>query len=156
MEISFYPDGAIKINDARIIYRNFSGVPSEYNRNGERNFCVVIPTTDIANALVEAGWNVRSKPPKEEGEEPLRFLPVKLKFNAYGPGVQLITRGITRQLDEETIGCLDDIRIDHCNMDLRPYHWTKGGRSGISAWLAGIRVVQAVDQYRYGPGYEGD
>lgn len=156
MKISFYPNGAIKMDDARIIYRNFSGAPSQYNRAGDRNFCVVIPTEEMARELTEAGWNVKSKPPREAGEDPLRYLPVKIKFNANGPGVQLVTGNITRQLEEPEVGLLDDIRIDHANMDIRPYDYEVNGRSGRAAYLIGIRVYQGVDQYRYGPGYEGE
>lgn len=156
MNVSFYSNGAIKIDDARIIYRNFAGAPSQYNRAGDRSFCVVIPTAEMADKLVTEGWNVKSKPPREAGEDPLRYMTVKVKFNANGPGVQLVSGDVIRQLNEENVGLLDDIRIDHVNMDIRPYEWNVNGKVGKTAYLIGIRVYQGVDQYRYGPGYEGE
>ena len=91
MEITFAPKGILQIDDARIIYRNFSGAPSKFNREGDRNFAVVIPDQEMADRLVEEGWNIKIKPPREDGDEPFMFLPVKVKFNDHGPHVYLIT-----------------------------------------------------------------
>ena len=81
MNVTFAPRGILQIDDARIIYRNFSGKGSQYNREGDRNFAVVIPNTEIADALVEAGWNVKIKAPRDDDDTPFMYLPVKVKFN---------------------------------------------------------------------------
>ena len=80
MELTFAPKGILQIDDAKIVYRNFRGEGSKYNREGDRNFSLVIPNREIADRLIEDGWNVKVKPSVNEGEDEFITLPVKVKF----------------------------------------------------------------------------
>ena len=40
----------IEINNAKIIFKNFSGKPGVYNKEGDRNFCLLLPD-DAAGCL---------------------------------------------------------------------------------------------------------
>ena len=66
MNITFAPRGILQIDDARIIHRNFSGIGSKFNREGDRNFSIIIEDEEQANALIDEGWNVKIKAPKDE------------------------------------------------------------------------------------------
>ena len=150
MKINFAARGIVQIDDARIIYRNFAGAPSKFNREGDRNFAVVIEDQDIAEALTEKGWNVKIKPPREEGDEPFMFLPVKVKFNDRGPKVYLQNSlgGRNRvTLDEDTVGILDNVDITNVDLDIRPYDWDVQGKTGRTAYLQSICVTQEVDRF---------
>lgn len=150
MKINFATRGVVQIDDARIIYRNFAGAPSKFNREGDRNFAVVIEDQDIAEALTEKGWNVKIKPPREEGDEPFMFLPVKVKFNDRGPKVYLQNSlgGRNRvTLDEDTVGILDNVDIINVDLDIRPYDWDVQGKTGRTAYLQSICVTQEVDRF---------
>ena len=147
MKLCFGPKGILQIDEARIIYRNFSGAPSKFNREGDRNFAVVINDEEIKDALIEEGWNVKIKAPREEGDEPFMYLPVKAKFNERGPKVYLKSGKATNRLDEESIDCLDHVDIVSVDMDIRPYDWEVQGKTGRTAYLQSIWVTQEVDRF---------
>ena len=137
----------LQIEDARIIFRNFRGEGSKYNREGDRNFAVVVPNDDIKDILVEAGWPVKIKPPREDGEEPFMYMPVKVKFNNRGPAAYINSGGSVTKLNEDTIDMLDEIDIASVNMDIRPYDWEVNGSTGRSAYLQAIDVIQNIDRF---------
>ena len=147
MELTFAPRDILQIDGARIVYRNFSGTGSKFNREGDRNFAVVIPDQDVVDELVNRGWNVKIKPPRDEDDTPFMFLPVKIKFNERGPKVYLQSGDKTIELDEESIDCLDDVDILSVDLDIRPYDWEVNGKQGRTAYLQSIHVVQEVDRF---------
>ena len=147
MKITFAPKNIVQIDDARIIYRNFSGAPSQFNREGDRNFAVVIPDQEIADALIEQGWNVKIKPPRDDQDTPFMFLSVKIKFNDRGPNVYLKTGHALNKLTEETVGMLDDVDIVSVDLDIRPYDWEINGKTGRTAYLHSMQVTQQIDRF---------
>lgn len=147
MELTFAPKGILQIDDARIIFRNFSGEAGPYNREGDRNFALVIPNKEIADALVDKGWNVKVKDPMEEGDDPFMYMSVKIKFNGRGPNIYLRTGERSNRLNEKTVGILDDIGIISVNMDIRPYDWEVNGKTGRSAYLQSMEVIQEIDRF---------
>lgn len=147
MNITYAPRGVLQIDDARIVYRNFSGAPSKFNREGDRNFAWVIPTLDLAEQLQKDGWNVKIKEPREPGDDYFCTLAVKVKFNDRGPKVYLKTGNSAVTLTEETVDCLDHIDIAAIDMDLRPYDWNVNGKEGRSAYLQSMMVTQEVDRF---------
>lgn len=146
MKINFRGN-ILEIEDARIIYRNFAGVGSKFNREGDRNFAVIIPDEETKEILVENGWNVKIKPPRDEYEEPFMFLPVKIKFNSRGPGAYVVSGDSVTRLTEDTIEMLDEIDIASVDMDIRPYDWDVNGKTGRSAYLQAINVIQNIDRF---------
>lgn len=147
MNITFAPRGILQIDDARIIYRNFTGIGSKFNREGDRNFAVVIDDRDLAGTLIEEGWNVKIKPPRDEDEDPFMYLPVKIKFNDRGPNVYLKTGSAINKLDEESIGCIDNVNILEVDLDIRPYDWSINGKEGRTAYLQSMHVTQEIDRF---------
>ena len=147
MHITFAPNNILQIDDARIIFRNFSGAPSKFNREGDRNFAVIIPEQEIADALIAEGWNVKIKPPREDGDTPFMYLPVKIKFKDRGPRVYLKSGSNIIRLDEESVSCLDNVDIISVDLDIRPYDWNVNGMEGRTAYLQSIQVTQEIDRF---------
>mgnify|MGYP001757979022 FL=1 len=80
-------NNTLTLEDARILFRNFKGVEGQYNREGDRNFAVVIDDPKIAKQLEEDGWNVKYLKPREEDEEPTPYLQVTVAFKGRPPSV---------------------------------------------------------------------
>lgn len=137
----------LQFDDVRIVYRNFQGRGDKYNREGDRNFCIVIPDADEANRLVESGWNVKIKPPRNEGDDPFHFLPVNVKYGKYPPKIYLDSGFNMVLLDEFSVGCLDDIDIISVDVDVSAYDWEVNGREGRTAYVQAMRVVQRLDRF---------
>ena len=144
MNICFAPKNIMQIDDARIIFKNFEGRGDKFNREGDRNFSLLIEDPNTADALKREGWNVKIK---ENEDDVFMRLPVKVKFTDYGPNVYLLSGGRRVKLDEESIGMLDQIEIESVDMDLRPYDWDVNGRTGRTAYLQSMEVVQRIDRF---------
>ena len=165
MEIKFiepnraFPSGYLEINDARITWKNFTGRGDRFNREGDRNFHLVIPDQEIADAMLNDknqygdGWNVKIKPAREEGEPPFMFLKIKVKFGVRPPAVYLKTGDSMVRLDEDTIGCLDDVDIASVDLDIRPYDDVVSGRPFRSAYLQSMCVTQDFSRDRFASQY---
>lgn len=147
MNVTFAPKNIMQIDNARIIFKNFEGRGDKFNREGDRNFSLLIEDPDTADAMAKKGWNVKIKEGRDEDEGPFMRLPIKVKFTDYGPRVYLNSAGNVTELDEESIACLDNIDIESVDMDIRPYDWDVNGRTGRTAYLQSMEVVQRIDRF---------
>ena len=147
MNINIGPRGTLEIDNARIIFRNLEGRGGLYNREGDRNFALVVPDEDARDALIEQGYNVKTKAPRDEDEEPLMYLTIKVKPNGRGPRIYLVSGRSKRELPEESWGLIDQISIANVSLDIHAYDWNVNGKSGRSAYLAAMEVTQNIDRF---------
>lgn len=150
MQLTFGPNGTLIVDDARIAYRNFEGRAFKFNREGDRNFALILPDQDTVDTLIAdrneygAAWNVKVTPSRDEGDVPFMFLPVKVKFNEWGPKVYLKSGDSVLQLDEETVSMLDDIEISSVDMEIAPSDSIVNGKPYRAAYLRSIWVTQYI------------
>lgn len=143
-------NNTIVIEDARLMYTNFSGNEAQYNPKGNRNFCVIIPDPEIALKLKQDGWNVRPSTPRDPDDEPFYFLKVKINYNfSRPPKIVMVTeRGNMTILGEDTINLLDSADIVKADLEINPSYYKKNdGSRGISAYLKTLYVTIAEDRF---------
>ena len=151
MKVTILDNGVLQLDNCRIRFRNFSGRQTDYNREGDRNFELVIPDMDMAELLQNekneygVGWNIRIK--ENEDGNPYIGMKVKVKFNDWSPKIFVRSGTARRKLTEETVSELDNINISHIDMDIRPYDGVANGKPFRSAYLNAMEVVQNIDRF---------
>lgn len=133
-----------------VMFRNFSGRKTDFNEEGDRNFCVAINDVEVANEMNEEGWNIKILEAREEGGLPTHFIKVNVRMDSmYPPQVHLVSGNNIIDLDEESISLLDTVDIKSADVIFRPFTWedrrTKEIR--ISAYLEELWIVQEENKY---------
>lgn len=133
------------VEDATIIFRNFAGKEGQYNREGDRNFAVIL-TEDVAERMLKDGWHVRYLEAREEGDVDTPYISVAVNFKNRPPRVVLLTTSGTRtQLDENSVEVLDWADIQTADLIARGYDWAVGDKSGTKAYLQSLFVTIEED-----------
>jgi len=133
------------VEDARLIFRNFSGKEGQYNREGDRNFAVVLDDV-TAERMLKDGWNVKYLEAREEDEAPTPYISVTVNFNNRPPRIVMITSTARTHLNEDAVAVLDWADIRTCDLIARAYEWTVNGKSGIKAYLQSMFVTIEEDE----------
>lgn len=137
----------IAIEDAQIIFRNFAGAESQYNRAGNRNFNVIIDDPDMAQKLIEDGWNIKQLKPRDDEEMPKYRLEVSVAFGNFPPNIFMVTKHNKTKLDEESVAALDYAELKTVDLVIRPYQWDVNGKQGIKAYLKTGYFVVEEDEF---------
>ena len=132
------------VEDAQIIFRNFAGKESQFNREGDRNFAVILDDV-AARKMLEDGWNVRYLEAREEGEEPAPYISVAVNFKNRPPRVVLLTSTSRTQLNEDSVEVLDWADIQTADLIANGYDWIVGDKSGTKAYLQSLFVTIEED-----------
>jgi len=136
---------SFRIDDAQIVFRNFAGKEGQYNREGDRNFCVILPP-DVGDQMLGDGWNVRYLEAREEGDERTPYISVSVNFNNRPPRVVMLTSTTRTQLSEESVEILDWADVKKADLIARGYDWTVNGKSGTKAYLQSLFITIEEDE----------
>lgn len=137
----------INIEGAKIMFKNFEGAESKFNRRGNRNFCVFIEDPAFAAQLIQDGWNIKTMPPREDGDVERYYVQVSVNYDNIPPQIWLISNGQKTLLDENTVECLDYAEIVNVDLTIRPYCWEVNGSRGVKAYAKTMYVTIETDQF---------
>lgn len=133
------------LEDTRLIFRNFAGKEDKYNREGDRNFNVALPK-ELADDLMEEGWNVKWLTAREEDEPDQAILEVAVNYRGRPPRIVMVTSRGKTPLDEDTVDALDFAEIEKADVILNPYHWNVNGKTGVKAYCQSLFVTIREDE----------
>ena len=141
----------LNIENGHIMFKNFAGKGDQFNRAGDRNFCVRIDDADLARQLRNEGWNVKQLRPRDEDEEGAYYIQVKVNYRNYPPKIYMIAGKSKVLLDEDSVNTLDFAEIRNADLIISPYNWEINGKKGVKAYLktAYITIEQDVFASKY-------
>lgn len=135
----------VLMEGVRIIFRNFKGAEGMYNREGDRNFAVILDD-DVAEDLVKDGWNVKYLKARDEEDVEQPYLSVSVNFKGRPPRVVMISSRGSTDLDEESTEILDWVDIANVDLIVNPYTWSVNGKTGVKAYLKTLYVTIDEDE----------
>ena len=136
----------LSVENAKIIFRNFAGKESKFNRSGDRNFCVVFDK-ETGEQLKEDGWNMGILKPKDDYEDIAYRLQVSVKFGNFPPKIYMISGRRKIELTEDSVAALDYAEIVDVDLIIRPYNWEVNGKTGVKAYLHTMYVTVQEDKF---------
>ena len=161
MKINFRKDGVVQLRGVKnheMWYRNFQGLKSLYNAEGNRNFVLRIYEPDVAQALIDEGFNVKMKVPRETDNnanprDPWYEMKVNIRFwgGRYDPKIYWAEVGDEHYVTkgEESMRDIDEGTFEEIDMDIYPkkYISSQDGKEHVSARLNNLRVVAEVNAF---------
>lgn len=136
----------IVLENARVMFRNFSGKEGKFNPAGRRNFHVQLPT-ELAEELQDEGWNVKWFTPKEPDDVPTAHMQVSFSYENYPPNIFLIAGRKKTKLDEESVEILDHAEFENVDLIIRPYNWETATGTGVKAYVDSMYVTIREDAF---------
>ena len=137
----------LAIDNARIIFKNFTGKDDKFGREGDRSFSIVIEDDALAEQLANDGWNVKPLTPRDPDDKVNHFIKVKISFKVRPPKIWLLTNHKRTLLDEDTIATLQYARIENADVVVSPWRWEVNSKTGIAAYLETLYVKIEDDPF---------
>lgn len=138
----------IKLEGARLIFKNFTGRAGKFNAEGMRSFAVILPE-DSVSKIAKDGWNVKLSKPSDDEEErtPEHYLSVKVNFNNHPPRIFILTESNPNPtpVTEDMVETLDYANMANVDLIIQSYNYDNNGSTGISAYLKTMYITLDED-----------
>lgn len=135
-----------RFENVELRFTNFAGRERKFNKEGERNFVLVVPD-EVAEEMIEEGWNVKQYVNEERGISYYK-LPVKIRFDKKPPRVVWKCSEHPEEkikCDESMIGFLDEIDVDRFDVTINPYRHD----NGVTAYLKRLTAYIPSEELDY-------
>ena len=155
--------GELVVENAVIIWTNFAGAPTKYDRNGgKRTFNLVLPEY-MADELTADGWNVKTREARDEDGDPLYFTEIAINLDARKPPMftvytEFAGKKRARPLRGDAVGELDNIDIESVDLVIGVHRYD-GEKYTAKGYANVVNVIQAKDEYfgdKYADYYEDE
>ena len=144
----------VEFNNANIPnggWRNFSGGPTRFDPSNTKRYFEIFLTDDEAKILEAHGYNVKYLTSENQSEPSQAHLKVSVKFSKnprYNPRIwQVRNSGRPVLLPEDLLEMLDTADFVRVKLQIRPYDWEYGSRTGRSAEVKQMYVAIAEDEF---------
>lgn len=127
------------LEDITIAFRNFAGKEDMYNRQGDRNFAIILDP-QVAESMLREGWNVKHLRARDEGDEPQPYIQVAVSYRTRPPKICMVTSKSMTYLTEAEVEMLDWVDIETADCTLNPYDWNVNGKAGTKAYLQALYI----------------
>lgn len=151
MKLTVTGPNEVVIENGTIWYKNFAGVrrPGSYDTAGDRNFTLIVQDPNIAQAMIDMGYNMKYVVPEVASGTivgPYWKLKVHVRFAAYPKNYFMYSNGVRTRLTEETIGQLDSARLTNVDLAVGLGQVNTNGASATrTAYLNRIDATMAFD-----------
>lgn len=138
-----------KVDDARIMFRNFAGAEGRYNQKGRRNFCLQLDD-ESSKLLEDDGFNVKVLEPRDEDGTPIHYIKVNVNMDSVRPPIiQYKNNHGIMDLDENTIIKLDDASFRELHIEFNAYRRTDEATriTTTTAYVSKILAVIEEDEF---------
>lgn len=133
------------LENSRIGFRNFAGEGGQFNAQGDRNFCVFLEP-DIAQQMINDGWNVKHLKARDEDEAPQAYLQIKVNFANRPPRMFLVSSKGKTPINEDMVGIVDWAELQYTDLMVSPYKWNVNGKTGVKAYLKSAYFILQEDE----------
>lgn len=145
------PSNTFTIENAQLIFKNFSGAPDKFDKVGSPNFHIRVDET-LADELRGLGLNVKPlrTHPDDPDDEQFYHIKVKMNFDSRRPPrVVLVTddgiKSRRQELDKDTVRILDGAHITLADLTLNLYEWEVNGQTGVTPYLQTLYATIELD-----------
>lgn len=149
--ISRMVDGNLRIENAVVIFKNFTGAPTQFNpAGGKRTFSVCL-TKEWADILIADGWNVRVRE-LEEGDRIYHTEIVVNENSTYPPHLYMVIEFNGEKklvmLKPDQYRKLDQDMIVNIDLEIHPFEHGRGVAGAKKGYLKNLwATLQPVNDF---------